>query len=330
MSTKWLFINAFWLESASWLSLSPGLELWQAFTAFLFSHGLASLCLSIGLWQVLPKHYKQPLPWSPLFIFSLAFFIPAIGVIGVSLAVFPALYFPRKKLAQIWAATPIPELPFRPSAPDAKQGFSAGGLHDVLRHAINPNKRLSAILSTRRMSSRDAIPILKLALKDPVDDVRLLAYSMLDSQETAINLKIKTTLGLLETSGEKQIPSLQASLGQHYWELAYLGLAQGSVLDHVLASARQHVERAIELRHEASDQFLLGRINLLQGRLEEARDAFSRASEEGFEPAQLAPYLAETAFMQRNFAGIASALKLIPEEERHRLPFSPLTRYWQC
>ncbi len=330
MSVKWLFTSAFLLELSGWFSLAAGLPLWQAFTVFAVSHSGASLCLTAGLWQLLPKQYKAPMPWSPLFILSLALFIPGLGIIGVVLAVFPALYVPRRKLAQVWAATPIPELPFKPSAPDTRQTMSTGGLHDVLRHAINPNKRLSAILSTRRMASREAIPILKLALKDPVDDVRLLAYSMLDAQETAINLKIKTTLGLLGAAKPEQQPALHASLAQNYWELGYLGLAQGSVLDHVLGSARDQIEQAISLRDDPADQFLLGRICLQQGLHDQARSAFQRAANEGFDIGQLAPYLAEVAFLQRDFAAVAPALQLLPAEDRERLPFSPLTRYWQC
>ena len=77
----------------------------------------------------------------------------------------------------------LPELPFRPQERDKELMFNDGGLQDVLRHAPDTEKRMAALFATRRMPPREAIPILKLALRDPADDVRLLAYSMLDKRE---------------------------------------------------------------------------------------------------------------------------------------------------
>jgi tetratricopeptide (TPR) repeat protein len=208
--------------------------------------------------------------------------------------------------------------------------MSAGGLQDVLRHAINPNKRLSAILSTRRMAGRDAIPILKLALKDPVDDVRLLAYSMLDAQESGINLKIKQALEELHSAASDRIGQLNASLAQHYWELVYLGLAQGSVLEHMLRCARSHIEQAINSRESADDWLLAGRIALEQRRIDEADAAFAQAHNLGLEAAQVATYRAEVAFIRRRFTEVPVWLAQLHTDDRQRLPFSALARYWQC
>jgi hypothetical protein len=330
MSSKWLFTNAFLLELGSLLSLLSESSSLAAILTFALIHGAACLFLMAGLWPLLPRQYRQPLPWSPLFIFGLAFFIPALGVLGVVLAVLPALYFPRRQRADVWKQTAIPELPFRATEPDMRSMMSAGGLQDVLRHAVNPNKRLSAILSTRQMSGRDAIPILKLALKDPVDDVRLLAYSMLDAQESGINLKIKQTLEELQSAASDRIGQLNASLAQHYWELVYLGLAQGSVLEHMLQCARSHIEQAMNSRESADDWLLAGRIALEQRRIDEADEAFAYAQSLGLEAAQVASYRAEVAFIRKRFTEIPVWLAQLHSDDRQRLPFSALARYWQC
>ena len=129
--------------------------------------------LAAGIWLLLPRRYRYPLPWSLLFIFSVSFFIPLIGMIGVALALLTALYLPRKRKVQSWEATAVPELPFRPRERKQELMFSDGGLQDVLRHARDPDQRLTAIFATRRMRSKEAIPILKLALRDPSDDCLL-------------------------------------------------------------------------------------------------------------------------------------------------------------
>ncbi len=329
MNSKWLFTNAFFLELGSLYSLLGSSATLASILTFSGLHGLASLCLTAGIWPLLPKRYRQPLPWSPLFLLSVAFFIPLLGILGIVLAIFPALYFPRQKAADIWQLTAIPDLPFRASAPDMQNMLSMGGLQDVLRHAGSSNKRLSAVLETRRMSSRDAIPILKLALKDSADDVRLLAYSMLDGKENEINLKIRTLLEELEVAAAELHPQLHAALAQHYWELVYMGLAQGSVLEHMLSSAQRHIGYAIEGQSTPQAWLLAGRIALEQQRLDAAEQAFAEAERLGMDAAQLASYRAEVAFCRRDFAAIYGWLEQLGPDDRQRSPFAALTHYWK-
>jgi hypothetical protein len=329
MSSKWLFTSTFFLELSSIYGLLGGSASLASILAFSSLHGLASLCLTAGIWPLLPKRYRQPLPWSPLFLLSVAFFIPLLGMLGIVLAIFPALYFPRKKAADIWQLTAIPDLPFRANAPDMNTMLSMGGLQDVLRHAGSSNKRLAAVLETRRMSSRDAIPILKLALRDSADDVRLLAYSMLDGKENQINLKIRTLLEELESSAAELHPQLHAGLAQHYWELVYLGLAQGSVLEHMLSSAQRHIASAIAGQSTPQAWLLAGRIALEQQRLDAAEQAFDEAEKLGMDAAQLATYRAEVAFCRRDFAAICGWLEQLGPDERQRTSFAALTQYWK-
>lgn len=270
MISKWLFSGAFLFELSSWASVFADLPFGQALALYLFAHGLGSALLCVGVWLLLPRRYKFPLPWSPLFLFSLAFFVPLIGAVGVAAAVFPALYLPRQRGEQAWQAMGVPELPFRPKEKRLDMMFSDGGLQDVLRHAPDPNQRLTAIFATRRMPGKEAIPILKLALRDPADDVRLLAYSMLDQKESRINQRIEAALGRLAGATPARRGALHGTLARWYWELAYLGLAQGSVLEHILEQAREHTDQALRGAPSADLHLLAGRIALEQGRLEDA------------------------------------------------------------
>ncbi len=304
MISKWLFSGAFLFELSSWASVFADLPFGQALALYLFAHGLGSALLCVGVWLLLPRRYKFPLPWSPLFLFSLAFFVPLIGAVGVAAAVFPALYLPRQLGEQAWQAMGVPELPFRPKEKRLDMMFSDGGLQDVLRHAPDPNQRLTAIFATRRMPGKEAIPILKLALRDPADDVRLLAYSMLDQKESRINQRIEAALGRLAGATPARRGALHGTLARWYWELAYLGLAQGSVLEHILEQAREHTDQALRGAPSADLHLLAGRIALEQGRLEDAGRALQAAEEAGIDSAQLAPFRAEVAFFQRRYRDI--------------------------
>ncbi|BAP77896.1 protein PelE [Pseudomonas sp. MT-1] len=328
MISKWLFSGALLFEIGSWVAFHQQLSVAQATTLYLGAHLLSSAMLSAGIWLLLPRRYKFPLPWSPLFVFSLAFFVPGLGAIGVAVSLFPALYLPRRKQEQNWDSRGVPDLPFRPQERSKALMFNDGGLQDVLRNAPDTEKRLTALFATRRMPAREAIPILKLALRDPADDVRLLAYSMLDKQESEINLRIETTLRQLSAAEGVHQAALHDALARWYWELAYLGLAQGSVLEHVLEQAREHVEQALSAAGNPYAHVLAGRIALEQTRLDAAKMHFNQAETVGVGVQTLAPFRAEIAFIEGSYEDVSQQLARLTEDVLQRPPFAALAKYW--
>lgn len=64
MISKWLFSGAFLFELSSWASVFADLPFGQALALYLFAHGLGSALLCVGVWLLLPRRYKFPLPWA--------------------------------------------------------------------------------------------------------------------------------------------------------------------------------------------------------------------------------------------------------------------------
>lgn len=328
MTSKWLFSGALAFEAGGWAVLAQDFADLQAALMYGASHLLACVWLSAAIWRLLPARYRQPLPWSPLFIFSLAFFVPLLGSLGVIAAVFPALYLPRKRERQAWQALGIPDLPYRAQQQLQSPSFADSGLQDVLRHAVDPERRLAALLAARRMPGREAVRILKLALSDPSDDVRLLAYSMLDKQESDINLRIETALAQLSQATDRAIGPLHATLARWYWELSYLGLAQGSVQAHVLSQAADHAERGLEAGERGELLLLAGRIALSRGDVPGARKHLLAAEHHGLAADKLLPLHAEVAFESRRYEDIPRLLRQLPSDMQQRPPFALLVRSW--
>ncbi|MGB7387951.1 MAG: HEAT repeat domain-containing protein, partial [Pseudomonas neustonica] len=205
--------------------------------------------------------------------------------------------------------------------------FNDGGLQDVLQLASDPEQRMAALLATKRMPGNEAAPILKLALRDPEDDVRLLAYSMLDQQETAINQNIER-LQLRLADNPLSPKATHAALARWYWELAYLGLAQGGVLEHILAQALLHTQAAMEGSDNADLDLLAGRILMAQGQTEEAGERLQHAVDLGANPSRVAPFLAEIAFMEQRYSEVSLHLQAIPEALLNKPPLATAARYW--
>ncbi|MBP55036.1 MAG: polysaccharide biosynthesis protein, partial [Marinobacter sp.] len=216
-----------------------------------------------------------------------------------------------------WQEGDIPELPFQPIDMDLQVVYSQGGLRQVLREAIDTDKRLKALMATRQMNDRDAIEILREALKDPSDDVRLLAYSMLEQKEKTLAQRAGTLQQSLQNADDLTSVSLQRRLAQVWWEMAYLGLAQGGLRHYYLDSAGKLLRRLVARRSQHNDWRLLGRVELALGNIDNAEEAFRSALAGGSSPELIMPYLGGVAYLRRDFAQVRQHLSACPLERFH-------------
>lgn len=328
MISKWLFSGALVFEAGSWASLTANPSMMDGLVLYIIPHAIACALLSVALWLLLPQRFKLPLPWPLLLLFSLAFFIPVVGALGTLCGLFLGLYLQRSQPEQGWQATGVPPLPYRPIERWRSPLFNDGGLQDVLQLASDPERRLAALMATRRMPGHESAPILKVALRDPEDDVRLLAYSMLDQQETRINQRIERLLDSLQDAPPEERHALHSALARWYWELAYLGLAQGGVLEHVLAQAAANAQTALNMLQSADLELLAGRIAMERSKLDVSEKHLLRAQSLGMSDEKLIPFLAELAFLRRDYAVVGQQLARLPENMRKRPPFAEVSRFW--
>ncbi len=290
-------------------------------------HVLSALLGSVGLWVMLPQRVRRPPFAAPLFLFCLCFALPLFGVVGLALVLVPALRHPERALRSDWRVIRVPDLPYKPLASQAEQ-YGPGGLLGVLRNAPDSERRLRAVISARQMQQRAAIPILREALQDPVDDVRLLAYALLDDKHEVLTAKIRDLLTALE-SGEGERVALQQSAAAAYWELAYLGLAEPELRRSMLKSAEGHLLEALtEHGRNGELLFLLGRVRLLDGRRDAAEASLQQAIEAGMSRNEVLPYLAEIAFLRHDFDQIGKVLSGIDPVKLRDQRLAPVADYW--
>jgi polysaccharide biosynthesis protein PelE len=269
-------------------------------------------------------------PWRAFFLFfGLCLFIPGLGLAGLLMAVWPGILLERQKKVDRYRRIEVPELPYKPLKVSQKPIYGQAGMISVLRHAQDPERRVKALIATRQMTSQEAIPILKEALRDPVDDVRLLAYSMLDAKEEEINAAIRDLLKELDAAASDRRRRLHERISNYYWELAYLGLAQGEVLRHSLARALEHLEKALQTGGGEPTLYIQrGRLLMHQQRWEEAGAAFALAVDKGVPATSVAPYLAEIAFEKRDFTQIPAYIRQMGPSIRKSERLAAVAAYW--
>jgi Flp pilus assembly protein TadD len=177
--------------------------------------------------------------------------------------------------------------------------------------------------------SRIGSPVLRELLGDSEDDLRLLAYGLLDSREKRLNADIHEARQRYAASRDaEQRSRIAHQLAALYWELIYQGLVQGDLLDYAVGQALRYSETALQTRgNDPALHLQHGRLLQQTGRLDEADAAYRRARELGLPASRVVPYLAELAFARRDFAQVRALLQTMQDwDGLSRL--QPVLKFW--
>lgn len=260
-------------------------------------HGVACALVVLAAFPLLPLKLREGRWWMRLLLFDFCFFIPVVGLISLLGVMLVATYWPRKKRPATAETVSLPEFTLLNDQEGTR--MSQGAIRARLsRQALPVAMRLQSLLALQHMPSRVASPVLLDVLGDSTDDVRLVAFGMLDSKEKDITSRIHEELKQLERrgNGHGRLRTVR-HLAELYWELVYSGLVRGDVRDHALGQARHFVDEALALAPENTGLLLLqARILDAQGEFERAEQILSLAVLYGLPKARALPYLAEIAF----------------------------------
>lgn len=301
-----------------------------SFRQLFIGHAAANLITAFALLWFLPPTYRRNSYKSYICCFSLVFFTPILGTVGLLAAIIFGLREEQNinLNTQMWQATGLAPMPIRaPKNIQAKTNFDANGMQSRLRKSDNFNEHLDIVLATRFMRDENAIPLLNMALRDPQDDVRLLAFSLLEKKNAEINTAIEGLQLRLVTEDKKA--KIHIAIAQNHLRLVRLELIQEEIKKQALTKARRHLNEALgEDPLDRTGYFVLGQVLLEQAEVEQAESAFAKALELGFADGEVYPFLAKTAYLRRQFHKISDYLKKIPEEHLKYPPLADIGTYW--
>lgn len=277
---------------------------------FLLLHVIACLTIASAVADLLPLGRPVSSRRVSFLALALCLFIPWFGMLGIIGGLLPALWWPKKHSAdrrpEAWSYLSIPPLPDHSPTPrqPGTLHFGVASIAGILQGASELGQRQQGVLATLRLRDNEAIPLLRRALRDPEDDVRLLAYALLDRKEQAITARIRLRQKQLDRAEGDQRVSYHSAIARDCWELIHLGLVQGEVMNYLLTTARKHAEDALQLKPQnAGLQLLLGKVLARMGELVPAYESLRRAEELGIDGAIVGQDLASIAFSQQRLAG---------------------------
>ncbi|USE38958.1 hypothetical protein [Endozoicomonas sp. SCSIO W0465] len=179
-------------------------------------------------------------------------------------------------------------------------------LHDASQDAQRIDDRVRAIMSIRHLNHHRAVRLLREALKDPADDVRLLAYSILSHREKLIQQEIASLKsGLSHQHTHYQI-SLLKRLAQLHWQLVDQSLLHDNEARQLAADqACQFANSVLQQGHDPDMQLLLARYYLWQETPESARFHLLQPGNDGSSERNTRP----SQFLHREWGQLFMALR---------------------
>lgn len=305
-----LIAIAFGLETAAlgtiWINGSSD----AIFGLFFLQHGVASLFLALGGWSFLPEKYRHPRLMTTLILFNFSFFIPLMGLLGLFVAVLFSRYHRHDNTHPSFAKLVWPEFVLSLREPEMR--FSQGGIRSRLAQPSIPTpQRLQSLLALQGIPAHISSPLLQNMLGDSSDDIRLVAYGLLDSREKKITEQIHRELVNLKSSDSSEMKLVVLRhLAELYWEMVYAGLAQGDLRIHTLNQALLYADNALKLAEQDTGLlFLKGRILHELKHHEAAQRIMESAISHGLPEPRVLPYLVEIAFDRRDFLKVQNLLK---------------------
>jgi hypothetical protein len=277
----------------------------------LFVHIIGSILISLSITYILnPLHEKCRLNY---FLFSLVMlsFIPFLGVFVL------IVVFTSKKSGAVNQHTEIVNAPLSQikignlslKQINENSGYvvSTNSITYILtsKNSI-PEERQKAVLDTMKLPDKEAIPLLRKALKDNEDDVRLLAYALIKRKENTVTSRLQNRLRLVNEASESTPVFIHKAIAYDCWEIIYLDLMQGEVQNYYLDIAIKHIK--ILLRDNDPDpglKLLFAKILMRKGEFVQSREYFIKAAMTGIDKNRLLPYFAEIAFLEKRFCNIS-------------------------
>ncbi len=204
-----------------------------------------------------------------------------------------------------------------------------GAIAARLRGSKDPQQRVEALSLVMGSRFFDQYQMLRSALRDEFEEVRLLAYAALDQREQENTEMLLELQQRIQNHPGKQAPRFREYLAWLRWNMEHsrsreIADPQTGLLEAKLADVSE--ERSASL--EPEPPLLLGLRALEAGRAKEALQFFAKAQDIGVDAAILAPHQAAAHYLCRDLRALREIYHRHPElsiSSRYGLSYA----FWQ-
>jgi len=298
---------------------------------WLITHLLASLLVAISLASMLFNLIPGKRLPLVMLLFLISFFIPFIGAAGTWFALTFGSLIARSKhqTNEYWQYTDNADLPFAAPIDRPLPKLDSRGFIEQLSFDSETDKLYNKVAGAKNIRNTQSGPILKSAVGHSNERVRLVAYQMLDKKVTQLNKEIQRLEDEADRTTGSGKANLHLQIANNYWELLTLEDDEPVARKELLSKASAHAETAADIQPaNVNAQFLIGQLSVKQNDPERAISAFETSMQLGMPGDKALPYIAEAAFMQRNFRKLRTVVREISPAFRNYPPMSNVVEYW--
>ena len=263
--------------------------------------------------------------------FLLGFFIPFIGALGTWLSITFGSLIARNKhqTNEYWQFTDNADLPFAAPIDRPLPKLDSRGFIEQLAFDTQTDRLYNKVAGTKNIRNTQAAPVLKSAVGHSNELIRLVAYQMLDKKVNQLNREIQRLEGEAERASGTGKAGLHLQIANNYWELLTLEDDEPVARAELLSKATNHAQVALEFEpSNVNAHFILGQLCIKQNAPEEAITALETSMQLGMPGEKALPYIAEAAFLQRNFKKLRTVVNEINPAFRSYPPMSKVVEYW--
>lgn len=297
------------LQGLAWV-LAWQVPATQPWSTVVLSHVASCGLLALAATALLPTRLQRSRSATWAWFATLCLVLPGLGPLALMLGLW------RLHRPDTAATEPVPPASLGLPVFDGNLGHATdlrvvGMARRALRTPMPAGRRLQALMSLQGLPSAASNALLREALRDADDEVRLVAYTLMDKQEKALMDDIHGLQKRLDAApgGTARLPLLRQTIELHL-ELLHRSLVQGDW-------RQQLIERALHLCTEAlqrdprsaSLHLLQARLQGLQGDQVGAHQGLERALQLGAAPCRTLPYLAEQAYLRGEPARVREWLR---------------------
>ncbi|MDF1797168.1 MAG: hypothetical protein P1U63_11600 [Coxiellaceae bacterium] len=291
-------------------------------------NALVTLVLFLWAWFVIPVGFRNQ--QRSLFILGwlLASLIPIFGVLLLCVGAILLQWYresdPEESIHDVNVMEFIQEKAYSDTF------FSEGGAWMRLQNDSGSTEdRIKSLSALNIQKGKFANYVNRLMVQENNDELRLYAFSLLDKQENHINTWISYFTKLLDEDKKSRVHlNAVRQLASLYWEMYYLNLSQDNIKLYMLNQSQHYANKGIELDPDDGALWvLLAKIALEKNDHNKARMSLFQALTIGVPIRQVAPFMAEMDFLDKNYMAVAEHLTQ-DKSLRFMLVLAPVVKFW--
>ena len=346
MTALWVKVSAAASLEVAALSMLTNTPTLAHLAGYFVLHAMASTLVAFLAWVLLPTRYKQPVAPACALLWAFAFFIPALGVTALLLVVQVARRFPRVLRTERYVTVLMPEFSGVQREATQRSDIKASDARRILKDTSLPlETRLRVLVALQVIQPKAAVPLLMGLLSDPSEDIRLLAYSMVDTWEKDLVQQIQRADQALveaqtaakqqvdaETDGILQTPVVNAlrRLAELHWQQADSGLARGDLRRFALENAQKFCEQVLLLDANVQGTWrLYTRVLIELNQLEAAKRALDLARKLNMPAVEVWALMGQISFLQRDFEAVRTYAAELPADQLLTPSVASTAAYWR-